>query len=325
MFGFQYMKTTPVTYVLHYISGRLKREGPGLSFWYFRPTSVIAHVPLGSVDVPFVFNESTTDYQEITIQGDLTYRITNAKRIAELLDYTVDGKGRHASEDPTKLGDRLVNAAQQETRAFLKGKGLREALASSDQLRDRLLAGLQASGVVSMLGLEILGLSIVSLKPTPEMAKALQAAAREQLMREADEAIYARRNASVELERTIKENELNTEIAVQQKRRVVRETEMAAAIAVEEQRAALVEKTVAIERQQAEARAYALEKTLEPVRGMDWRTLMAVQGGADARIHIALAFRELAENAQKVGQLNITPDLLSNVLQQQSHGPQSSR
>lgn len=315
MFGFQFLKTTPVTYVLHYAGGALRREGAGLSFWYFRPSSVIALVPLGSVDVPFVFNESTADYQEITIQGDLTYRITDAKRIAGLLDYTVDARGRPTSDDPSKLGDRLTTAAQQETRAFLKGKGLREALASADALRGALQRGLAEAEVTRMLGLEILGLSIGSVKPGPDMAKALQAAAREQLLREADEAIYARRNASVQLERTIKENELDTELAVQQKRRTVQESEMAAAIAVEERRGELVDRTVANERKQAEARAYALAKTVEAVGGADWRTLLALGAGADPKLQIALAFRDLAERADKIGQLQITPDLLNALLE----------
>ncbi len=47
------------------------------------------------------------------------------------------------------------------------------------------------------------------------MAKALQADAREQLLQKADEAVFVRRNAALDLERKIKENELNTEIAVE--------------------------------------------------------------------------------------------------------------
>ena len=46
------------------------------------------------------------------------------------------------------------------------------------------------------------------------------------MFREADEAIYARRNSAVEQERAIKENELNTEIAVENKKRQIRETQM---------------------------------------------------------------------------------------------------
>ena len=38
---FAYIKTPPTTYVLHYRNGRVRREGPGLAFWYFQPASTI--------------------------------------------------------------------------------------------------------------------------------------------------------------------------------------------------------------------------------------------------------------------------------------------
>ena len=87
-----------------------------------------------------------------------------------------------------------------------------------------------------MLGVEVLALSIISIKAAPEMAKALQADAREQLLQKADEAIFVRRNAALDLERKIKENELNTEIAVEQKKREIRETQMEAEIAIEQKK-----------------------------------------------------------------------------------------
>ena len=37
-------------------------------------------------------------------------------------------------------------------------------------------------------------------------------------------------------------------------------------------------------------------------------------GGGDPRTMIAVAFRELAENAQKIGELNVSPDLLQSLL-----------
>ena len=43
-----------------------------------------------------------------------------------------------------------------------------------------------------MLGVEIMSLSIVAITPTPETAKALEAEAREGVLRQSDEAIYAR-------------------------------------------------------------------------------------------------------------------------------------
>ena len=42
---------------------------------------------------------------------------------------------------------------------------------------------------------------------------------------------------------------------------------------------------------------------------------MALNGGeGDARNNLALAFRELASNASKIGTLNITPDLLETLM-----------
>src|SRR5687768_14244450 len=53
------LKAAPTTYVLHYQRSRLRREGPGLTFLYFRPASTIVAVPLASTGILFVFNEIT--------------------------------------------------------------------------------------------------------------------------------------------------------------------------------------------------------------------------------------------------------------------------
>ena len=314
MFGIRFTKASPTTYVLHFKRGRVLREGPGLSFFYYEPTSTLVAVPLASADVPFVFNETAADFQAVTVQGQLTYRVVAPKRLAELLDFSVDGRGRYKSEDPTLLKQRLVHVTQILTRAVVQRMPLREVLVSSDVLVAEVLAGLGASAALAMMGVEVLSLTVVSLKPTPEMSRALEAEAREALQRRADEAIYARRNAAVEQERVIRESELSTEIAVEEKKRQIRETQMAADIAVEEQRKSLIETRVANDKMDADSRAYALKATLEPVRDVDWRTLMAVAGGSDPKLMIALAFRELAENAQKIGELNVTPDLLQSLI-----------
>jgi hypothetical protein len=192
---------------------------------------------------------------------------------------------------------------------------LREAIVSSEQIVDVVLAELRVHEAVLSLGVEIMNLVIGSVRPTPEIARALEAEAREGLQRESDEAIYARRNAAVEQERRIRESELNTEIAVVEKQRQIRETQMAGDIAVEQQRSALIETRTQNERQDADTRAYALRAQIEPLKDVDWRTLMAAGvGGGDPRTMIAIAFRDLAENAGKIGELNITPDLLNSLI-----------
>src|SRR5579864_767237 len=315
MMGIRYLKSAPTTYVLHYSGGILKREGPGLSFFYYAPASVIAAVPLGSVDVPFVFSEVAADFQAVTIQGQLTYRVADPKRIAGLLDFSVDTRRVYHSDDPRKLPERLAHIMQTLTRAITQKLTLRDALVSSDAIVAEVLTQLRASDAISTMGIEILGLSLLSIKPTPETSRALEADAREALQRRADEAIYARRNAAVEQERLIKERELNTEIAVEEKKRQIRETQMAAEIAVEEQRSQLIDRRVENEHKDADSRAYALTETLKPLRDLDWKTLMMLGGkGADPKAMIALAFQEMADNAQKIGELNVSPDLLRSLI-----------
>lgn len=312
MFGIRYVKASPTTFILEYRSGKLVRSGTGLSFFYFAPNTDLVKVPLATADVPFVFNEVTADFQDATIQGELTYRIRDPKQVASLLDFSVDALGRYRSSDPEKLNDRLVHAAQILARSFTQRHSLGELLISSSVLVQEMTEGMKSCETAAMLGLEVLGLSILSIKSTPEMAKALQADAREELLRKADEAVFVRRNAAVELERKIKENELNTEIAVEQKKRQIRETQMDAEIAVEQQRSQLVDSRVENDKKEAESRGQMLRATLEPLKEVDWRTLMAASaGGINPKALVAMAFRDLADNAEKIGQLNISPELLN--------------
>lgn len=310
-----FMKVPPTTYVPHYTHGKIKREGSGLSFIYYAPTSTIVAIPMASADVPFIFQEATADFQSVTIQGQLTYRVANPKRLASLLDYSVDKRRAYCSDDPRKLAERLVHSLQTLTRAITQRLALRDALLNSDSMVVEVLAKLRESEAVSALGVEILALSILAIQPTPETSRALEAEAREALQRRSDEAIYARRNAAVEQERLIKESELNTEIAVEEKKRQIRETQMAAEIAVKEQRSQLIGRRVENERKDADSRAYTLTETLKPVRDLDWKMLMMLGGRAvDPKAMIALAFQEMAENAQKIGELNVSPDLLKSLI-----------
>jgi hypothetical protein len=68
------------------------------------------------------------------------------------------------------------------------------------------------------------------------------------------------------------------------------------------------------DKKEAETKGYVLETTLKPYRDMDWKTLTALNNNLDPRFNISLAFRELAENASQIGNLNISPELLDSIL-----------
>jgi len=160
-----------------------------------------------------------------------------------------------------------------------------------------------------------------------------EAETREQMFREADEAIYARRNSAVEQERAIKENELNTEIAIETKKRQIRETQMDAERAVQEKEGLLkkeaLESNIGLEdrrkslvalaadnsKAEADARAYGVSSTMKALGSADAKILQALAStGMRPEQLIAFAFQELASKADKIGQLNISPDLLRELL-----------
>lgn len=332
MFGLKHIKFDSMTYVLHYKNGSIKREGRGLSFFYFAPNSSIVAIPMGSNDLPFIFRESTNDYQTVNIQGQISYKISNPKMLADVLNFTVDDNGLYRRNDIEKLNQRIINEAQTATSSFIHETKLKDAIRSAKPIEERILNGLKASQAIGMLGIEILGANILGIQATPEMERALETETREKLQQEADQAIYERRNFAVEQEQKIKESELNTEIAVEEKQkqiaekkmesevlkteneRKLREMKLAADIAVEDQRRQYIERKTANDQKEAETQGYVIETTLKPYRDIDWKILTALNNNSDPKFNISLAFRQLAENAEKIGNLNISPNLLGSIL-----------
>ncbi|HID99766.1 MAG TPA: SPFH domain-containing protein [Thiotrichaceae bacterium] len=335
MFGIRFIKVQPTTYLLQYRKGQLKRQGQGLALFYFAPTTSLVAVPLESVDVPFIFNQVSADFQEISIQGQVTYRVIDAKQLSQLLNFTLDNTGRnYISTAPEKLPQRIINLIQVLMQSELAHLSLRETLGAAENLVQKVLNGLATSKEISSLGLEILGLSILSIKPNPETARALEADVREQLLKESDQAIYARRNAAVEQERAIKENELQTEIAVENKKRQVREAQMEAERSVKEKERQISEEEmtgkISLEKRnkewvalatenlksEADAKAYSLTVTMQALSGVDAKVLQALASmDMNPSQLVALAFRDIADNAEKIGQLNVSSELLTELLQ----------
>jgi len=334
MFGIRFIKVQPTTHLLQYRSGKIERSGVGLAFFYFAPTTSLVAVPIASTDALFIFNEVTGDFQEVSIQGQVTYRIADPQKLSQLLNFTLDQTGRnYVSDDPQKLSQRVINVTKVLTRAELQTLPLRDALRASDALVSSVFNGLRLSEEISSLGLEVLGLSVLAITPTPETARALEAEAREKLLLQADEAIYKRRNSAVEQERAIKENELNTEIAVENKKRQIREAQMDAERAVQEKQHQLKEADmlakISLEeknkdlvalaaensRTRADAKAYGLSAALKALDGTDAKVLQALASvGMKPDQLMAVAFQEIAQRADKIGQLNISPDLLRQLL-----------
>ena len=181
-------------------------------------------------------------------------------------------------------------------------------------------------------GLELVSVSILGILAKPDTQRALEAAAREEILKQQDDAIYKRRNAAIEQERTVKENELNTEIKIAEKNKEKREKEMETKrlvqekqaeldarkmendIRLEEENRKLVELQTENERKKSDARAYDSEVLLRTFAGIDTEIVKALAvSGMDSRALIAKAFAEIGDKADKIGVLNVSPDLLESL------------
>lgn len=334
MFGIKYYKAAPNTYILQFKNGRPVREGAGLSFFYFAPQSSLVAVPIQTAEAPFMFQDVSRDFQDVTIQGQVSFRVADPKKLASMMNFTLkrDASGWMA-EDPMKLPQRVINAVQVQVKSILHHLSLEEILRGTDQIVRTVGGNLHKAEGLTQLGIEISDFSILAIKPKPETAKALEAKVREVILKEADDAVYTRRNSAIEQERTVKENELKTEIAVELKKREIRETqmdaeravlekrqqiqdqEMAGKIKLEEKNKSLVQLAAENAKKQADAKAYGLEAIMKAVADTDPKILQALtMGSADPAAIIALAFQGLADNAAKVGELNISPDLLQQLM-----------
>jgi hypothetical protein len=253
-------------------------------------------VPTSSVDANLVFNEVTSNFQAVTFQGQFTYRVHNPKRAAELLNFTMDpATHQYVSNDPDHLAQRITNVIQMETRTEIQRRSLEEVLSQFEVIAASAQGRIKDSKLLEPLGAEILSVYFIGAKPTPEVAKALEADYRETLLRKADMAIYARRAAAVEEERKIKENELSTEITLEEQRRKLIDLQGENALREAESRGKAAEE---------EARYHARAKQLE----------LDVYNAIDSRKVLAFALNELGQNAGRIGNLNITPDILAAIL-----------
>jgi hypothetical protein len=73
----RHLRAEHSAHVLHFRRGRLVNSGRGLSFW-FRPLAAsIAEVPVDDREVALSLRARSADFQDVTVQGVLTYRVVD--------------------------------------------------------------------------------------------------------------------------------------------------------------------------------------------------------------------------------------------------------
>lgn len=316
----RHLRAEPTSHVMRYRRGRLVREGPGLAFWFRPITTAIAEVPVDDRELPFLFHARSADFQRVTVQGAVTFRVGDPALLADRIDFSIDLRsGRWTGEPLEQVGGLLTQLAQQLVIDQLATRELRAILAEGvGPIRAGIDGGLAAEPALAQLGLQVVAVRVADVAPTAEVEKALQQPTREAIQSRADEATFARRATAVENERAIAENELanRIELARRQEQLVAQEGSNERRRAQEEAATHKIAAEAAdeLERLAAQRRADTID-LVEQATLRGERERAEIQKAMPSGVLLALALQELAGQIGRVEHLTITPELLTPLLQ----------
>jgi SPFH domain / Band 7 family len=339
--GWRHLRGAPTTHIRHHRSGGLAHDGTGLSFWFRALNAALSEIPVDDRELAMTFHARTSDFQDVTVQATVTYRISDPALAAARLDFSISpdtGVWRGAPLE--QLGTLLTETAQQHALAVLARTPLAAALADGvAAVRERVAGGLAAEPRLPATGIEVVAVRVVALRPEPEVERALRTPAREQIQQEADRATYERRAVAVERERTIAENELASQIelarreeqlvdqrgtnarreaeehaaadAVRAQAEAARAVRLAEAEAVRTVKLADAEAARAVRLARAEAEA---ARGVGEARAEAQAAWLRVHGDVDVATLHALTGTRLAENLPRIDSVTVSPDVLTGLL-----------
>ncbi|BBH68676.1 hypothetical protein ACTI_53610 [Actinoplanes sp. OR16] len=339
-FHLRHLRTAPTTWVSHTVKGTTKRAGTGLSFWYRPLTAAISEVPVDDRELPLLFHARTEDFADVTVQATVTYRVSDPAAAAARLDFSIDPhRGTWRGQPLDQVAGLLAELAQQPALDLLARLPLTEALTTGiAPIRESVANALAADPRLTETGVSVVSARVVAIRPEPDLERALQTATREQVQQDADKATYARRAHAVQQEQAIAENELQSKIELARREQELveqhgsntrREAELDAETRLVAARAEAAREDVASEAAAERVRRLAVSeaeaaRVRDEARAAGARIVGLAEAEAEAArlaayrdlppaVLQALALKELAGNVPAIGELTVTPDLLSKL------------
>ncbi|WP_300460872.1 SPFH domain-containing protein [uncultured Nocardioides sp.] len=206
----RHLRGSGTSHVEQIRNGRTVRAGVGASFW-FRPLSaVLNEIPVDDRELPLMFHARTSDFQDVTVQATITYRVTDPAAAAGRIDFSIDpDTGLWRSTPLDQVASLLTESAQQYAIDLLATVDLNTAMAGGvGPVRISIADGLAGDARLTETGIAVVGVRVVAVRPEPEVEKALRTPTREQVQQEADRATFERRagaarsSSSLNAERT---------------------------------------------------------------------------------------------------------------------------
>lgn len=314
-----HLRANPTAHVRHLRNGKLVHDGPGEAFWFRPLNAALSEIPIDDREQPLLFHGRTEDFQDVTVQATVTYRVADPALAAARIDFGIDpDQGSWRATPLEQVGGLLTELAQQHALDLLARMSLTTALANGmTAVRERISAGLTGDARLTDIGIAVVDVRVVAVRTEPEVERALQTTTRERIQQEADKATYERRALAVERERAIAENELQNQIELARREEQLvtqrgqnerkRATEQAAAGRIEAQSQAERTRTL------AEADADAA-RVLGTAQADAEAARLAAYAELDQATLLGMAAKDLAGNLPQIGTVTLTPDLLTPIL-----------
>lgn len=324
-----HLRSDPTAYVLQLKAGKVKRSGAGVSFWFRPSTAALAEVPLDDREQALMFQARTSDFQLVSVQATVTYRVSDPVIAATRIDFGIHPRtGQWNARPLERLGGLLTELAQQPALEYLAGIPLAEALAHGiGPVRQRVAEQLADDQRLVERGLSVTDVRVVAIRAEADLERALQTPTREQVQQEADRATFERRAVAVENERAIAENELQNqiELARREEELVVQRGQNERKRASEQAEADKIATAAQAERQGLTAKADAdRTRELGQADAAAETAKFAAYGDIDQGKLLALALRELAANVPPITHLSITPELIGPLLARLGEGQETA-
>ncbi len=318
-FFLRHLRAESTSHVLRFRRGRLIRSGRGLAFWFRPLAAAIAELPIDDREQAFLFTGRSEDFQEVAVQGTITYRVADPEALASRIDFGIDPtKGSYNRQPLEQLAGMVTQLAQQYALDYIVHTPLRKVLQDGiGEIRARIIQGMEASEELTRMGIEVVTVRLAGVSPSSEVEKALQTPTRETIQQQADQATFARRALAVEKERAIAENELQNRIELARREQALIEQEglNERRRASEHAEAQRLEAEAEAERTRLASAAEAdTIRLVESARNLAEREKMEVYSKLPPGVLMGVAAQTLAGKLQSIEHLNLSPDSLAPLL-----------
>ena len=110
----RHLRGNATAHIQHLRNGKPVHAGTGTSFWFRPLTAVLSEVPVDDRELPLLFHARTADFQDVTVQATVTFRLGDPGLAAARIDFSIDPEtGSWCATPLDQVGGLLAETAQQ--------------------------------------------------------------------------------------------------------------------------------------------------------------------------------------------------------------------